>query len=634
MNHRQVILAIASVALLTVGALQFASPGAELDPSQGGSAPHKGEPEIQHLFASTRVTASSDAEELAPGAALRYETDWQTTHRIDSTRARSSQEILIQAVGSLDLVVLATRDDQVAMGFRMPAASTRLVVGGHDADAALLARDLATGATVRLTRDGNIHGFRFPTTIDARQRNLLRRLFATLRVPSWTGATAWQSGDGTPDYDAGLSARRTDDGSGPSAVAWTRSTNRQSAATDPAHAFSLRGRGHGSLAWDTNARWWGVIDHTDELHCEHAGAGMRVDSTLTAAHRLVEVGNVAVAASFDWDGPWESAAGQEDVGAAARLGEQQEWAFALRETTAAGEIERLVAILARGDEAAGEIPPMVERLRWLLRVRPDALGILTSRLQADDLDPTLAAVLCTALAGEGSHGAQEVLTALANTAASPERRGAALASMFHLSAPTPATVDAVQHLLDHETEAELRDMAMLLTGALARSECRAQVDVLPQLLAREQLAITTNRLDAWLEALGNSGRPEVLGVGDRYLRHGDPAIRIAAVAALRRIDAAAAVELLVESAQDTDPLVRLRSLEAMAGRRSERAAAALARATGDTEESVRIGAIHGLVERHDADLYRDRLLRIGRDDPSPRVREVANAAAGQLLARG
>ena len=105
MNHRHVVLAFASVALLTVGALQFASPNGEPALAHGESAPSEGEPEIQHLFVSQRVTASSSTEELAPGAALRYETDWRTTHRIDSTRERSSQEILIQAVGSLDLVV-------------------------------------------------------------------------------------------------------------------------------------------------------------------------------------------------------------------------------------------------------------------------------------------------------------------------------------------------------------------------------------------------------------------------------------------------------------------------------------------------------------------------------------------------
>lgn len=577
-----------------------------------------------------RQPTDAAVRKVAVGDEFRFTSSWCTEHALRHAQQARAQVVRVQVAGMLQMIVQSETPDELALAYAMPQANAELSIDEQPADAARLQADLALGATVRVRRDGTVLGYRFEAGVDARSRNLLRRLFATLRIGGDDGRAIWTASEVDATGAASIHARRTCD-HGQEQVRWQK----QGTCTNAGAATTVTGQGR--LERPVGGGWWHRIVHDERAEVAFAGVGIGVRAQLTAEHRLMERLPFAVTAAFDWHAPWLSADGAEDAAKAAAAAEHDKWAAELRETSFAAAIQRALAGLARGEAGESEVHEAAERLRWLLRTRPEVLAELAVLLRDASADDRLVAVLVGALGGEGGKAAQQLLATMSvDSAQSVARRSAALCAMFQVSAPVAGLLAAARANRVVEGAPELADTATLLLGALAQADRlgNGAEDPLPELLALESQVLVDGKLGAWLEALGNSGRVEVVEVGARYLRSSDAELRAAAVAALRRVATPEAVQLLAGATSDADELVRLRAVQALHGCTDGQAPIALQRALADSDQNVRLAAVAALGDRADARTFRARLARVAAEDGAEAVRAAAASCVAQLDARG
>jgi hypothetical protein len=204
-----------------------------------------------------------------------------------------------------------------------------------------------------------------------------------------------------------------------------------------------------------------------------------------------------------------------------------------------------------------------------------------------------------------------------DVAAPPRARGQAIQYLALQPEPAEEVVVAVASLLD-DGDVRLRQLARSTYGACARSlrssdpvRARRIVDDLQARLGR---AGAGEQRD-FLNALGNAGDPASLPLLRRLIEQAERHLRPEAVAALRGIDHPEVDPLLVDLLRAPEPAVRLAAIRAIRARAIGPFAAALVEvARQDASEVVRNGA---------TTLLRDRASQL------PTLRPVVQALAGR-----
>ncbi|MCC6782826.1 MAG: HEAT repeat domain-containing protein [Planctomycetes bacterium] len=580
----------------------------------------------------SRQEAARRPYELVAGERLQLATRWRT--QVETRRGDSapSQKLVVEIAGPLELTVLDRRGDRFAIAFRMGEADVQVSVDERCSDSTTIRRDLAAGAVALLSTEGAVAGFRFPAELDPRDRNLLRGLFLASRVQLGPVAAAdWTVVEPDAIGEATIAMRREAGPRGDDVITWNK-TSYAMRANDLLPAVD----GSGRLAADGHRAWWSRVESTERASARVEALDLDVVAQTGARFELTGVDRIGGVPSFDWEAAWSPTGGWREGAAAAESAEHEHWVAELRGTSLRMEFARLAALLAGPDEADRDqaLHELRERITWLIRLDSQTVEELAKLLAQPELDPFLAAVLASAAGSAGTAEAQRMLADLVlHRELAPQRRLAGLRAMFDLSSPSPTVLDAVHALLgDGSEDAAMSGTGMLLLGAFARLDRGSQAgpDRLPGLLALEQSAAATGRLELWLEAIGNAARAETLAIAARYARHEDPALRVAAIAAVRLVADAAALELVESLAvHDADPFVRMRAVETLAARSEARALFGLARALGDQDQDVRCAAVVGLGARAEVSTWRPWLERAMAQDPALVVRDAAREILAQ-----
>lgn len=214
-----------------------------------------------------------------------------------------------------------------------------------------------------------------------------------------------------------------------------------------------------------------------------------------------------------------------------------------------------------------------------LRQHPAAAAELIATLNGGDaggLDDATQLVVWLLIAKAGLPEIQQAMIAAAENPDYTEKtRIRALAYLSDLEYPTD---DLVARLWKHyqdapsgkrdDVEGELRTMSILSLGVLGSREKlndAVKAGIGEKLV--EGLGGADNPWDQQmaLRGIGNYGNAEVLGAVEPYLTDADPGVRGAAYWALRRMDDAQAVGILMRSyKQENDPNVRQEALRTLA----------------------------------------------------------------------
>lgn len=217
-----------------------------------------------------------------------------------------------------------------------------------------------------------------------------------------------------------------------------------------------------------------------------------------------------------------------------------------------------------------------ERLAALARFFPsEVLPLIDHLLRSGQLDTASQNWLLSALGkagGAGSEAATALLAALlADVTLPDDLRVSALIAAHQLGAHvTPGVVQATIDVLvgDASSENALPTTAALLLGQLAGHErlpggSATLIDAGLELV-REQ-AFERGEPSVYFDALGNSGRPDLVAQSFAYLDHPDPAVRLAAAKSLGKLpdDLRTFAELAHVATRDESPSVRAAALEAL-----------------------------------------------------------------------
>jgi len=200
----------------------------------------------------------------------------------------------------------------------------------------------------------------------------------------------------------------------------------------------------------------------------------------------------------------------------------------------------------------------------------------------------------------------------------------AMRSLFQGSGEPGSTVQAIRgNFAEVGAPQALHSTGMLLLGALASRDGGGAA--LQELLDRQAFARERGLTVDWLEALGNTSRPEVVDAALPSFGAADAQERAAAINAVRGVDdprVRAALAAVAE--RDAAPAVRTRAVESLAGRGGDELMPLFERILADEQqESVRAAAVIGVGSRGDRAAAERLLARVARQDASARVRQLA-----------
>lgn len=569
------------------------------------------------------------------GQRMRFAYRVESGTRLGRDETTAGQGMTVELEGEMTLLVLARRQDELVVELRLPptAARTRSEQGeqAHGADAAIR-RDLGQPALVRMRDDGTTLGYAFAEDVLPENRNCVRAIWSALRaVLRDDGGRPWRSTEADTVGDALLEYRWREpfvqDGAIRGGIVERRKLGYAGRAASGRGALGVTGEGiahcNPSLGW-TERVWW---REQSSQAIEELGCIAR--SVLEASCELLEVGWQEPAAGDVWHTAWLPVDGSAErpSDAATRIARQYEQK--LSGVTADDLLAQLGELIRSGRCPSQEAWNLKVDLTWMIRLRPETLGHLQALLPT--LDPDLAGLVLSAAGAAEVAAAQDWLTRLlADPVADAGLRRSAALALFQVRQPTPALLAAVSANVTGDAPASLvRDTGELLLGALiARAGGAAPAGAIEALLGLEARAVRQGGLVNWLEALGNAARPEALDPARRHLADAAPAVRIAAVSALRGIPGEAADAALIAVLADRDADVRGRSGEALATRDGPLALAAVTRlllSEPDAEvRRVTTAAVAGRA-RTEPDVAA-LLQRLAASDAAEEVRRLAREA--------
>ena len=548
-----------------------------------------------------------------------------------------AQRMVLRLRGTMTVLVVARRDDELLVQVDLSGVSADQGVGGVEERSPALEELLALPALVRMRADGALLGFAFDPRSNGFVNNLVRSIVCGFRfvVPQdaktgWEGEEADPTGIATVRYDW-LDDQRGDE----RRLRRTKTCYRAAPGQrrDLEVGYEVRSI---AVAMLSSALGWLRSAQVDETLTAKAGAASLRSSTEyeasleLATHTLLRLAELP---DVSWDRLWAGVEGVEDTKAIGDSSDRELSELELGDATFASLLADIQALTAITPLDSAALTAASHKLAVLLRLHPDALEQLGRALPT--VTPFAADVLLGAVGAAATGPAQRLLAGVAGDAGSaPHLRLSALDSMIQIGAPDDAVLASVRNLADDpDAGARLRNKSLLVLGALAsrqpQSESTDRDAVVAELIGREDRARSAGQLQHWLHALGNSGHEDTLPAIQRYLGDDNAAVRNAAVSALRQFDTPQATSALLDRARsERDLRVRALAVEGLA-QRSDSAgldyvAGVLAR---EPDADVRSAAVAGLSRqllRNEAVL--PMLQRAAQHDPSPAIRDQAARA--------
>jgi hypothetical protein len=263
-------------------------------------------------------------------------------------------------------------------------------------------------------------------------------------------------------------------------------------------------------------------------------------------------------------------------------------------------------------------------LTALLRMDPDARAEVAERIAAGD---ALSTTLIAALGHAGNTGAQATLLSLLGQDDIPAaHKRELLRSMARASRPTEQTIASLEQAMEDEDLGRAAHYALgTAVESLARSAPERAGAPLARLIEHLQQAPSERSLIEALEALGNSGHPDMVTHVERATSDPREAVRRAALQALRKVATPGVDTILARSAwNDPDPRTRVTALSLMKRRAASETLLSALRyvVTQDPERRVRLESTR-LLQRWPRAKTGSLLAWVARHDADARVRQEA-----------
>jgi hypothetical protein len=288
--------------------------------------------------------------------------------------------------------------------------------------------------------------------------------------------------------------------------------------------------------------------------------------------------------------------------------EESEKAIQRRELGSA-TLESLLADLAKEQAEAARDPnsaslatPLYLKIKALIYLHPEHCGRLGTLLAGADPASMTASILTGALSAVGHPQAQAALVdALRGGSRSPAAVEQGIAALSGVPHPTPLAEAALRQESVHAPTQDLRVMARLGLGTMARnlsdSEPARANQIVDEIVGK--LRSTTNKEEARLRlmALGNAGSARALPTLTRYSSDRSALLRATAVAALRWIeDPGVDAKLTRALLSDPDATVRQEAAGALGFRKPTAATVAAQQRAfrSDRVEGVRLAILANL----------------------------------------
>lgn len=550
---------------------------------------HKGAP-VRRLVPADRCRYGAPV-----GRRLTYATVFELVTEVAHVAGQGRQSLAVDVAGSLRCTVLARREREMVYGIDWAELRVRCTTGRTAAAPDELVRDLRHCVLVRASSDGEVLGVRMPSEISAAGRGFWRAVIASLRFDlSGASAASWVLREVDPTGSAVVAYQRQDVGD---RVEVQRRCESYELSDLQLTSVAVSGR----AVFCAELGWFASAVHESRLAADVDELQARIElvQTVGLTWSTTEDLPAGISPAVDWEAAWSDLRGAEDCQRAAEDARQSR---AVQEL-AGQSVGSLVAALDAALRAHGPTADDASRQRRLLvdmlRARPDAARELEPTLARSDVTPELAAFLLSAAGAAGTEPAQSVCSDLAADPRRPEGlRVVGLQALFQTDTPADATLATVRGLAaDGSQPAGVSGTAMLLLGAYARG---GMADV-REVFALEGTALHRGMLHDWFGALGNAGGDAVLGAVQRHLEGEDPAIRAAALVALRRVESACAERAVIARLSlDVDSGVRAAAAEQLAERGSEAALAALERALPGADDAMRAAMKRGLAATRSA----------------------------------
>ena len=583
----------------------------------------------QALDQRTADEVASGLFSVAPGTRLAFDLANTGSSTMSNQEGAVFQSLEVDLRGELAVDVLARRADEMAFAVRLPQCKIEQRVDGAAMPAGAseaLAASLARPAIVRAKVDGTILGFRFDTQAQPDERNRMRTLLGALMpVAPEPLSEAWTAEQ--QDVQGSMRCNYRLVGAQESRVEIER-TSRECLANDPSRP-TPKLDGTARFGIDRSLGWFDSVaaDEATTIQVELAAwtilAQQSTRCTLTSVRRDGPVG-------IDWDAAWEPASGAADAARLAQHNRELQLRDALNGRTLDQLVDELNALLAAGDMADPELVRLREEIGFLLSIDAHALAQVAELVLDPRLSPDVIAALIDCVGRAGTPEAQALLARwISDSEHAKDFRTESVYALIEVKHPGDNVVAAVAGLLDLDAEPELQGSALLTMGALANiggSHTSAGSTALSHVMGWKKYAEESGRLPEWIEALGNTGSPQVVEAVKPYLAHEESDVRASAVHALRLVFTLEVSQLAAECGrQDVSVNVRARAAEVLGVRVDVHARTAIAQMLeGEPIEEVRHTLILYLGGQAANDAGAWALLQdAAATDPSPELRELA-----------
>jgi HEAT repeat protein len=498
------------------------------------------------------------------------------------------------SLGGRFAVTVMSEDARVLTVAFCPCGSIDLAADAEGVPVPVPVESWNGGILVRLARDWRPHSLAVLPGTEPEIAQLLRSLFTDIHTFPSTDPAADASHptlveglcDDTGSYEAAMwyaGATLLGEKIGP--VLHRRKLHYRQR---PEQAAELRVE-RGDAEAEFGRSWLRRMALRETLRVDAEGQGLHVerslDASLVASDRVpVDIDEVSGSIWTDF-GEDPNFGEAEDVDLPS-LGELSD---SLRELARLGRLDSREAWQCRED--------LIARL-----LQDGAEAALIEQCAYAEADPTVRSWLIGILGDAGGRGQIAAVEALGRLLSTPNEdiQLAALESCNQLGQHGDAVVPAIAGALQSGSE-QVRVTAILAAGTLAGTVDEALLhDLRRSLDATREWAESVGRPEAYLDALANSGSPDVVAAAEPYLEHGAPAARAAAAAALGHRPQAAG-RLIAFLDREPDPLVRAVAL------------GSLGQLAGDSPNCV------------------EALDRALQQDPDPRARLAAADALGRLM---
>lgn len=638
-TRRNQLIALSLALAAAAGALLLAfdrQPGVAAESAPAPVAPRPAATAALELSSGARAPlAAAEAapevleaslERFGPGAYLRYHLESRSlTDGLGDERTKA-QSIELVLDSELELNVLAVRGDEraLALNFRAPRFEQSLGGQASEGAAAAFAAVLASRVEVRVNRTGEVLGYRFAPEIDARSRNFVRALIATLQPRVVEPLTGEWRVEGEDANGRSIATYRLIEAS-------ERRVQLERIAREPVRpeGWTMPLPTITGGARFTFLRELGFVESLELDETSHIDApdmGWKLDVRQTAKLRLVGA-RQGEAGEYDWEAPWSSAASDADRELQSAEAYEAQLRAALEGKSLADLLAMLRDILASGGATDPRMIEARELLAALLRLHPELLEEVAQLLLDGKLAPDLAGELIGCLGRCGTEQAQALLARwIADEATRDDLRSGSLFALVSTQTPGAAAIDAVSSAMTNSS-GEFASAAALMLGVLSnRSGGALGERALDSLRDWEDEARDRGELLAWLAALGNSGSPQIVALVRPYLTDEDELVRDSAVDALRLVATLEAIELTAERSREDDSVrVRASAASGLVARFAPAARTAVALLLrSEPSSEIRRSLIENLGTQLSYDLVAAELLNhSAQHDPLAELRELA-----------